>query len=577
MVKRFSFIIFILFGLLSFNNTVCLSAQTDSAVDQRIADYNNNPGLASSLVATAGQYTWDRKYDNAKRLYNAIIELHPNNPFVKKSNLGLARVNALALIEEKKYSLAQQQVELMAVDFNSEPELPVALFHIGKEFTWQHRFGEAKDTFALLLKQPLNSSFSQEAKLWSARANVCSLIGKAKDTEVITATDKLMSDFASDAGLAEAVYWISKEYEWKKGTTLDRAEWYDKPNSVYQKIMQEFSNTPYGAEAQWDQKRLAYRMKIFKLLSEPNQTATDAAIEAFVTDFKGRPELAGELYWLACGYEEQPDKGQQARQMYERIARDCPGTDEADRAVLDARRRVFGDVLDSGDVNSAYTLLDKLIADFKQNIYIGDCLGRIAIGCYKKSAELREHKQPEKSIVYHEVCANIWERIQKENLRITTDAVYLYFYAAINYHEMGRLVEAIDNYQRVLDNQSDFEYACGINAAIGACYEKLRDEGSVPKEEANPLIEKAFKAVADNAAGCYSSKEITYKLAGMLLDKGDKAGSIKYYQKFLELAQPKTSSTKTVSCSQSKTSSPDKRIEAVKAKLAELTTEGGNN
>jgi hypothetical protein len=385
-----------------------------------------------------------------------------------------------------------------------------------------------------------------------------------------------MADFAGDAGLADAVYWISKEYERKKGTTINRAGWYDTPNSVYQKIMQEFSDTPYGEEAQWDQKRLAHRMKIFKLMQEPNQNATDAAIETMTTDLKGRPELAGELYWIACGYEEHPDKLQQAKQMYERIVKDCPGTDDADRATLDIRRRILCDILDSGDVNSAYTLLDKFIADFKQNIYAGDCLGRVVIGCYKKAAELREQKQAEEAMQYHEVSANIWERMQQDNLPIASDLVYLYFYAAVNYHEMGRWADAINNYQKVVENWPDFEHACGINAAIAVCYESLRDKEGVPKEGVNPLIEQAYKAVLADATGCYMTKEAAYKLAGMMLDKGDKAGAIKYYQKFLDSAKPpQYGSSANTKCSSSQ--KQDGRIEAVQAKLAELAVEGGNN
>jgi len=532
----------------------------NAAVDKLIADYAKDANLASTVADAANQCAWDRKYSSSNRLYRAVVDKEPNNPMAVKARLGLARLNALTLIEEKKYSLAEQQVESMAVDFNTEPNLPETLFHIGKEFTWQHRYIEAKDAFARIVAKSLADSFSRDIRLWSARANVCSLISKATDTEVVAATDKLMSDFAGDAGLAEAVYWISKEYEWKKGTSINRTGWYDTPNSVYQKLMQEFSNTPYGQEAQWDQKRLAHRMKIFKLIQESNQAATDAAIETMITDLKGRPELSGELYWIACGYEEQQDKGTQAKQMYERIVTDCPGTDEADRAALDVRRRVFSDVLDSGDVNSAYTLLDNFIADFKQNLYAGDCLGRIVIGCYKKAAELKEQKQTEKAMQYREVSANIWERIQKENLQINSDLVYLYFYVAINYHEMGRWDDAIKYYQKVVDNWPEFEYACSINGAIAVCYETLRDKEGAPKEGVNPLIEQAYKAVLADTAGCYMTKEAAYKLAGMMLDKGDKTAAAKYYKKFLETANPK-----------------DKRFAPVKAKLAELAAEGGTN
>jgi tetratricopeptide (TPR) repeat protein len=369
-----------------------------------------------------------------------------------------------------------------------------------------------------------------------------------------------MSDFAGDAGLADAVYWISKEYEWKKGTSINRAGWYDTPNSVYQKLMQQFGDTPYGQQAEWDQKRLAHRMKIFKLLSEPNQTATDAAIETMVADLKGRPELAGELYWIACGYEEHPDKMPQAEKIYERITKDYPETDEADRASLDLQRRIICDLFDAGDANTATALLDKFIANFGQNPYAGTCLGRAVMGFYVTGAKFRAKNQPEKAKQYCEIAADIWQKLPKDTLQKGIETAYLYFYVAINYHELDRWADAIDNYQKVLGDYPDFKYACGINAAIGGCYESLRDKEGVPKEQVNPLIEEAYKAALANSSVSRSTPEVAYKLAGMMLEKGDKTAAAKYYKKFLETARHK-----------------DDRFATVKAKLVELAADGGTN
>jgi hypothetical protein len=62
----------------------------------------------------------------------------------------------------------------------------------------------------------------------------------------------------------------------------------------------------------------------------------------------------------------------------------------------------------------------------------------------------------------------------------------------------------------------------------------------------------------------------------MMLDKGDKAGAIKYYQKFLDSVKPpQFGSSAIAKCGSSK--KQDSRIEAVKAKIAELTVEGGAN
>jgi hypothetical protein len=101
----------------------------------------------------------------------------------------------------------------------------------------------------------------------------------------------------------------------------------------------------------------------------------------------------------------------------------------------------------------------------------------------------------------------------------------------------------------------------------------LRDEGGVPKEGVNPLIEQAYKAILANYPNCYAVNEVSYRLAGLMLEKGDKANAIMYYQKFLDSAKPPQYGSAQCSASQKQ----DGRIEIVKAKLTELTAEGGNN
>jgi hypothetical protein len=193
-------------------------AEMDAAVNKLTTDCTDTAVLTTNYYIIADSFTWRRMYDRANRLFQLVIDNSANSSLVVKARLGLARVEILGLIGEKKFSVAQGKLDSMIADFNNEPALPVALFHIGQEFSWQHRYTEAIDAFDHI--SPV-SELSQQAKLWSARSNVCSLIskaastgsGQATDTEVVVAIDKLMSDFAGDTGLAEAVYWISKEYE----------------------------------------------------------------------------------------------------------------------------------------------------------------------------------------------------------------------------------------------------------------------------------------------------------------------------------------------------------------------------
>jgi len=459
----------LLLTLICFTISVSIAAGDDSAVDNLIANYVNNAYLASTLVNTAGQYVWDRKYDDADKLYHAVIEIHPNNPYATKAKVGLARLDVLNLIAEKKWSLAEQQMESMVADFNGEPDLAVSMFHIGKEFTWQHRYSEAKETFGLLLEQPLNNSFSQEAKLWIARVQVCSLIGQAKDEEVVASIDKLISDFENDAGLPEAIYWISKEYEWKKGTSEDRTGWFDKPNSVFQRLVQKFGYTSFGMDAEWDQKRITHRMNIFKLMKDGDQNAVNAEIEKMVADLSGRPEVVSELYWIACGYEERPDKSTLAEQMYQRIIKEYPGSEESNNAILDCRRLDIWDTFNSGDINASQVLLDRFIADFNQNSYSGVCLGRVAIKFLIRGVELKEQSNHENAARNFETSKGIWKRIIEELPQTSQGAPDALFSLGFCYNQMNQTDEAVKCYKKIAENWPDYKFAdeAGLMAELG--------------------------------------------------------------------------------------------------------------
>ena len=436
------------------------TADAEATTSRMIADYADNTDLAGALCVIADTYSWRRMYDRANRLYRLVIDKSADSSSVVKSHLGLARVEILELIGEKKFSLAQEKLDSMIVDFNDEPNLPTALFQAGQEFCWQHRYSESKDAFDHIKNLPDNS-FTQQAKLWSARANVCSLIGYAKDEDIIAGIDKLISDFEGDPGLAEAVQWIGKEYEWTKGTVAieDRTGWYDNPNSVYQKLMQQFSSTSYGQQAEWDQKRLTHRMKIFKLIKEPNQAATDAAIETMVAEFKGRPEVAGELRWVAWGYEEQPDKGPQAKQIYKRIIREYPGAVEANEAVLDIRRLDIWNTLDSGEANSADALLDEFIADFNQHPYAGAAMGRIAMNCYMAAMELNSKGKPEQAKQHFERAIRVWKRVIEELPVSSFSAPDAWFFSGVCYSRLGLSDDAVRCYKEVSEKWPEYRFA----------------------------------------------------------------------------------------------------------------------
>jgi tetratricopeptide (TPR) repeat protein len=142
----------------------------------------------------------------------------------------------------------------------------------------------------------------------------------------------------------------------------------------------------------------------------------------------------------------------------------------------------------------------------------------------------------------------------------------LYHYAAAIYQELRQWDKAIENFQKVVDDYPDFEYACGAQAGVGWCYEAMLKAGKIPKEQAEPIIEQVYTKVLTSYPGCYIAHYAAFQLAEMSVEKGDKVAAAQYYRLFLELATPENS-----------------RIAEAKAKLTtlgqfdKLTVEGGTD
>jgi tetratricopeptide (TPR) repeat protein len=572
-------------------------AEADAATDKLVADYAGDANLPSAIMTIADTYAWRKMYDRSERLCRLVIDKSaeadksPENQWAAKARLGLARLEILSFIEEKKYLTAQQQVNSMVADFNNEPNLPATLFHIGLEFFWKEQFDKSKDVFDRLADNFPNSSVGQKAKLWSARINICALIektprlnwGQAKDEEVVADINRMISNFKDDAGLPEAVYWTSKVFEWVKGDAVDGgATRFEVPKSIYQRLATEFGDSSYGQQAGQDYKRLTHRIKIFTLIGEADQNEINAAIENMVVEFKGRPEIiASELCWIGHEYEDRsalakvyvavgeavPDiledrlaKYALAGRIYERILQDYPDIAEAKEARLDVYRVDMDILIEKADINEANALTDKFIADFNGDPYLGKCLGQIAIQYYMQGMVFKQQNRGEQKQCF-EKSEDLLQRVIDNNT--ADDFGMAYYYAASSRQQLGRWDDAAAYYQKVVDDYPDYEKAGGAQCAVGWCYEMLVSTGKIPKEQAEPIIEEAYKAVLTNYPDCPIAHYAARRLGDISIEKGDKAGAIAYYKQFLELASPE-----------------HYQLAAIKAKLEQLeksAIKGGTN
>jgi tetratricopeptide (TPR) repeat protein len=198
-------------------------AEASAAVDKLIADYSNSADFAWVLYSVAERYDWGTFYDEAAGYYVKVVEMRPGGAWAEKARLGVVRANILSAIEGKVYSVAMEELEGAVVDYAGHADMPQTLYAVGERLTWVGRFKDARYVFGRLIGDHPASTFAETAQIWAARAEACELIQAGRDSEALAAIDGLIADFAGDVRLAETLYWISKQFEWRKGQVEDRS------------------------------------------------------------------------------------------------------------------------------------------------------------------------------------------------------------------------------------------------------------------------------------------------------------------------------------------------------------------
>ncbi|MGD0077536.1 MAG: tetratricopeptide repeat protein [Sedimentisphaerales bacterium] len=518
-----------------------ISAQDYNSANEQIeklaVDYKDNSDLPEALFWLAERYIRVDKFDEAKQNYQRIIENYPNSPFANKAKLWLSRANVTSLVVQGNYAEAREALDKLVTDFAKSPDLPGILYWLTERYERVGRAEDAKRNYQRLIDQFPNNPYAKKAKMGIPRADIVSLIESKDFNNADKAINKMSSDFASHPDLPKTLYWLAVRYQ-----DIGRVE---DANRLYQQITQNYANTLYASKAQ---AALSRQRSEGSVQQDTKSEIRDANDE----------KAAVEIYRIARGYEDS-NQFDLASQTYERVIKEYPGTIKAGNAVLDIRRVEIEGKFDGGDMNTAEKLLDKFAADFNQNPYATFCLDQLAEKYYLRAVELKKEDKPLQARDFFAGAERIWQQIIDIYLSNAAKAVNsaadnntseilgkAYYYAAGCRQFQENWDGALKYFQKVVDNYPGFENACGAQAAVGWCYEKLGELNEVPKEIINPLAEESYKAVLENYKDCNEASYAAYRLGELSEEKGNKADEMTYYRKFLTLADPNNEYIKQV-------------------------------
>ena len=113
-----------------------------------------------SLYDTARGYVQSKKYEEVKGLYQQIIQQYPSSPYASKAQMGIAEMDIISNINVGKISEAQAGINSLIANFSGHPDLPKALYYIGRKYRWSNQYGEARNHYQQVVQQYPDSSKS---------------------------------------------------------------------------------------------------------------------------------------------------------------------------------------------------------------------------------------------------------------------------------------------------------------------------------------------------------------------------------------------------------------------------------
>ena len=189
--------------------------EAQQVLDSLIADFGDRPDMPEALHTIAGRYELPGKYEEAKSLYEQIVELYLDSPYAAKARFDGPEINIFYLIASKKYTEAQEEIDILTADFPKYPGLPGSLYCFAKRLDAAGQYEQARNIYQQVAWQHPKDPHATKALIQVSKVDALYLIESGDDNAVHKVLDNLIADFTDNPDLPEIVFEIGEKYYYK--------------------------------------------------------------------------------------------------------------------------------------------------------------------------------------------------------------------------------------------------------------------------------------------------------------------------------------------------------------------------
>ena len=235
-------------------------------VETMWGEFAGDVRLSKALYDIAARYERNRKYKQAKAIYELIIEVDANSVEAGSAELQMAKADVLALVDEGKDDQVHSRIDTLIADFNKHPGLGQAIFDIGEKYYGQ-AFVLENDGFTAKSKE----DFGKCIGIW----------------------ERIVTDLSESDTVAKALHLSADCYR--------RLGRYEKAIEYYREIIANQQGYEYAGVAQFLIGYSYKKMKQAGVIAAPQaDEEMRAAYETVVQDYPLCPFRKAAQDWLEC-------------------------------------------------------------------------------------------------------------------------------------------------------------------------------------------------------------------------------------------------------------------------------------
>jgi len=206
------------------------------------------------MYTIAERYELPGKYEEARSLYEQIVQLYPDSAYAAKARYDGPEIYIFSLIASGKYIEAQEAIDKFVPDFIDYPRLPGTLYWFAKRLDAAGQYEQARNIYQQVAWQYPDDAHATKALIEVSKVDALSLIEAGDDTAAQKLLDNLIADFADHPDLPEVILVVGEKY-YQEGYAKEKQDYYEEARhyfrnaiAVFERIVQDLSYRSTYAE-----------------------------------------------------------------------------------------------------------------------------------------------------------------------------------------------------------------------------------------------------------------------------------------------------------------------------------------